>query len=70
MELIAAGKAPRIVQPEEGASYEPAITQKPELAVIDWSKNQWQLHNWIRGNDKVSLPRVEPHVRRPAHGPS
>ncbi|CAI5449382.1 unnamed protein product [Caenorhabditis angaria] len=53
VELIAAGKAPRIVQSEEGASYEPYITTKPELAQIDWSKNQRELHNFIRGNDKV-----------------
>ena len=53
VELIATGKAPRIVQPEEGASYEPYITTKPELAEVDWKKTQWQLHNFIRGNDKV-----------------
>lgn len=51
--LIAAGKAPRIVQPEEGASYEPYITTKPELAQIDWSKSQREVHDFIRGNDKV-----------------
>ncbi|VDM62878.1 unnamed protein product [Angiostrongylus costaricensis] len=53
VELIAAGKASRIKQPEEGASYEPYITAKPELAEIDWKKTQHQLHNFIRGNDKV-----------------
>ncbi|VDK45151.1 unnamed protein product [Cylicostephanus goldi] len=53
VELIAAGKAPRIIQPTEGASYEPYITAKPELAEIDWKKTQQQLHNFIRGNDKV-----------------
>lgn len=53
VELIASGNAPRIVQPEEGASYEPYITTKPELAQIDWSKTQRELHNFIRGNDKV-----------------
>ncbi|RCN50255.1 formyl transferase [Ancylostoma caninum] len=53
VELIAQGKAPRIVQPTEGASYEPYITTKPELAEIDWKKTQQQLHNFIRGNDKV-----------------
>ncbi|VDL70409.1 unnamed protein product [Nippostrongylus brasiliensis] len=53
VELIAAGKAPRIVQPTEGASYEPYITAKPELAEIDWKKTGQQLHNFIRGNDKV-----------------
>lgn len=53
MNLIAAGKAPRIVQPEEGASYEPYITAKPELAEIDWSKTRQGVHDFIRGNDKV-----------------
>ncbi|TKR73460.1 hypothetical protein L596_020768 [Steinernema carpocapsae] len=53
VELIAAGKAPRIVQPEEGASYEPYITMKPELAQIEWNKTQQELHNFIRANDKV-----------------
>lgn len=53
VEMIAKGTAPRITQPEEGASYEPYITAKPELAELDWKKNQWQLHNFIRGNDKV-----------------
>lgn len=51
--MIAAGKAPRIVQPEEGASYEPYITTKPELAEIDWKKTQREVHNFIRGNDAV-----------------
>ncbi|KAL3093366.1 hypothetical protein niasHS_005880 [Heterodera schachtii] len=53
--LIAAGKAPKIPQPTEGASYEPFITAKPELAEIVWSKigTQRQLHNFIRGNDSV-----------------
>ena len=56
MNLIAAGKAPRITQTEEGASYEPYITAKPELAEIKWAEhgqNQRRLHNFIRGNDSV-----------------
>ena len=56
MNLITAGKAPRITQPEEGASYEPYITAKPELAEIKWAEhgqNQRRLHNFIRGNDSV-----------------
>lgn len=55
MKLISEGKAPRIVQSEVGASYEPYITAKPELAEIDWSKlkTQHQLHNFIRGCDSV-----------------
>ncbi|MFH4973651.1 hypothetical protein AB6A40_000360 [Gnathostoma spinigerum] len=53
VKLIATGTAPKIVQSEEGASYEPYITTKPELAQLDWSKNQRDMHNFIRGNDQV-----------------
>ncbi|KAI6192684.1 Formyl transferase [Aphelenchoides besseyi] len=55
VQLIADGKAPRIVQPTEGASYEPYITAKPELAEIDWNKvkTAQDLHNFIRGCDAV-----------------
>lgn len=34
VELIAAGKAPKIPQSEEGASYEPHVSAKPELAKV------------------------------------
>ena len=52
--LIAAGKAPRIPQPEEGASYDP-IWKKKEVGQIPWLKikTAQQLNNFIRGNDKV-----------------
>uniref|UniRef100_A0A6Q2YFV4 10-formyltetrahydrofolate dehydrogenase n=1 Tax=Esox lucius TaxID=8010 RepID=A0A6Q2YFV4_ESOLU len=49
--LIAEGKAPKIVQPEEGATYEGI--QKKDKAKIDWNQPSQALHNWIRGNDKV-----------------
>uniref|UniRef100_A0A4W4E630 10-formyltetrahydrofolate dehydrogenase n=1 Tax=Electrophorus electricus TaxID=8005 RepID=A0A4W4E630_ELEEL len=49
--LIAAGKAPRIRQPEEGATYE--CIQKKDNAKIDWNQSAEAIHNWIRGNDKV-----------------
>uniref|UniRef100_A0A674D4F6 10-formyltetrahydrofolate dehydrogenase n=1 Tax=Salmo trutta TaxID=8032 RepID=A0A674D4F6_SALTR len=49
--LIAAGNAPKIVQPEEGATYEGI--QKKDNAKIDWNQSAQALHNWIRGNDKV-----------------
>ncbi|CAB1315488.1 unnamed protein product, partial [Coregonus sp. 'balchen'] len=48
--LIAAGNAPKIVQPEEGATYEGI--QKKDNAKIDWNQSAQALHNWIRGNDK------------------
>ncbi|XP_076870245.1 cytosolic 10-formyltetrahydrofolate dehydrogenase [Brachyhypopomus gauderio] len=49
--LIAAGKAPKIKQPEEGATYE--CIQKKDNAKIDWNQSAEAIHNWIRGNDKV-----------------
>ncbi|XP_040060572.2 cytosolic 10-formyltetrahydrofolate dehydrogenase [Gasterosteus aculeatus] len=49
--LIAEGKAPRISQPLEGATYE--CIQKKDNAKIDWNRSAEDLHNWIRGNDKV-----------------
>ncbi|KAK1900805.1 Cytosolic 10-formyltetrahydrofolate dehydrogenase [Dissostichus eleginoides] len=44
--LIAEGKALKIIQPQEGATYE-CIQKK------DNAKSAEALHNWIRGNDKV-----------------
>ncbi|XP_062312341.1 cytosolic 10-formyltetrahydrofolate dehydrogenase [Osmerus eperlanus] len=49
--LIADGKAPKITQPEEGATYEGI--QKKDNAKIDWNQPAEAIHNWIRGNDKV-----------------
>uniref|UniRef100_G1T8P1 10-formyltetrahydrofolate dehydrogenase n=2 Tax=Oryctolagus cuniculus TaxID=9986 RepID=G1T8P1_RABIT len=49
--LIAEGKAPRLPQPEEGATYEGI--QKKETAQINWDQPAEAIHNWIRGNDKV-----------------
>ena len=52
--LIAKGEAPCLPQPEEGASYDP-IWKKKEVGQIPWAKmaSAQQLHNFIRGNDKV-----------------
>lgn len=47
LELIKAGKAPRIPQPEEGATYAPKI--KKEECLIDWSKSREEIHNHVRG---------------------
>ncbi|KAL3219696.1 hypothetical protein MRX96_030248 [Rhipicephalus microplus] len=53
VELIASGKAPRIAQPTEGATYDPMLNKK-ELRRVDFSKMTGQaLHNFIRGMDKV-----------------
>uniref|UniRef100_UPI00358FBAF4 cytosolic 10-formyltetrahydrofolate dehydrogenase-like isoform X2 n=1 Tax=Myxine glutinosa TaxID=7769 RepID=UPI00358FBAF4 len=49
VQLINSGDAPRIIQPEEGASYEPIM--KKELAKINWDQPALAIHNWIRGND-------------------
>lgn len=51
VQLVADGKAPRVTQPEEGASYEGI--QKKENSKISWDKSAEALHNWIRGHDKV-----------------
>ncbi|XP_015982557.2 mitochondrial 10-formyltetrahydrofolate dehydrogenase [Rousettus aegyptiacus] len=51
VQLIADGKAHRIPQTEEGATYEGI--QKKENAKISWDQSAEVLHNWIRGHDKV-----------------
>ncbi|XP_027729978.1 mitochondrial 10-formyltetrahydrofolate dehydrogenase [Vombatus ursinus] len=51
VQLIADGKAPRIPQSKEGATYEGI--QKKENAKISWDQPAKALHNWIRGHDKV-----------------
>ncbi|CAH2277509.1 mitochondrial 10-formyltetrahydrofolate dehydrogenase [Pelobates cultripes] len=51
VQLIADGKAPRIGQPEDGATYEGI--QKKENAKICWDNSAEAIHNWIRGHDKV-----------------
>lgn len=51
--LIAEGKAPKITQPEEGASYEPLLNKK-ELYKLHLDKMTGaEIHNFIRGCDKV-----------------
>jgi methionyl-tRNA formyltransferase len=49
VDLIKAGNAPRIVQDESKASYEPPCDD--EHAKIDWSKPAYEIHNLIRGCD-------------------
>ncbi|TRY66700.1 hypothetical protein DNTS_011628, partial [Danionella cerebrum] len=48
--LIATGKAPKITQPEEGATYE--CIQKKDNSKINWNQPARAIHNWIRGNDR------------------
>lgn len=53
--LIRTKLAPRIIQPEEGATYDPILRGKDERTVIDFHKLDTadKLHNFIRGMDKV-----------------
>ncbi|XP_072309496.1 mitochondrial 10-formyltetrahydrofolate dehydrogenase [Eucyclogobius newberryi] len=51
VQLIADGKAPRVPQPEEGATYEGI--QKKSNAKVNMSQPAESIHNWIRGHDKV-----------------
>jgi formyltetrahydrofolate dehydrogenase len=52
---IANGTAPHITQSEEGASYEPMLTNNKEASLIKFNEllGAQQLHNFIRGCDKV-----------------
>jgi len=49
--LVAAGKAPKIEQNHDEATYEHIMSKVK--AKIDFNQTAWQLHNFIRGNDKV-----------------
>lgn len=49
VDLIKAGRAPRIVQDERLATYEPLCNDK--VAGIDWAKPAAEVHNLIRGCD-------------------
>ncbi|XP_002736701.1 cytosolic 10-formyltetrahydrofolate dehydrogenase-like [Saccoglossus kowalevskii] len=51
VDLIHEGKAPRIAQSEEGATYD-KIWKKKSVAEINWNQPAEVLHNFIRGNDK------------------
>ncbi|KAJ8373659.1 hypothetical protein SKAU_G00042390 [Synaphobranchus kaupii] len=51
VQLIADGKAPRIPQTEEGASYEGI--QKRSNSKVNLDQPAEVIHNWIRGHDKV-----------------
>ncbi|XP_076023577.1 mitochondrial 10-formyltetrahydrofolate dehydrogenase-like [Genypterus blacodes] len=51
VQLIADGKAPRVTQSEEGATYEGI--QKKSNAKVNLAQPAEAIHNWIRGHDKV-----------------
>ncbi|XP_076047759.1 cytosolic 10-formyltetrahydrofolate dehydrogenase isoform X2 [Oratosquilla oratoria] len=48
--LVADGKAPKIPQTEEGATYDPMLN-KADLRKINWDQPAENLHNFIRGMD-------------------
>jgi len=50
--MIANGTAPKIVQPTEGATYDP-IWKDPTKTRINWDQEGIRIHNFIRGNDRV-----------------
>ncbi|XP_076351256.1 cytosolic 10-formyltetrahydrofolate dehydrogenase-like isoform X2 [Tachypleus tridentatus] len=53
VDMIANGTAPKEPQPEEGATYDPSLSKK-ELCQIHFDQlTGEQLHNFIRGMDKV-----------------
>ncbi|XP_034945649.1 mitochondrial 10-formyltetrahydrofolate dehydrogenase isoform X2 [Chelonus insularis] len=52
VDLVAAGKAPKIPQPIEGATYDPMLNKK-ELQQINWNKSAQEIHNFIRGLDST-----------------
>jgi len=51
VQLVADGTAPRTPQSEEGASYEPIL--RKDDGKIRWNTSASELHNFIRGNDRV-----------------
>ena len=51
VQLVADGVAPKLKQPEEGATYEPIA--KKNIAKVDFSQPAKKIHDFIRGMDKV-----------------
>ena len=54
VDLIGDGKAPYLVQSEEGATYDQMWRDKKGCE-IDFNKPGLEVHNFIRGSDKVCL---------------
>jgi len=48
--LIKKGKAPRLKQNKNKATYFPQ--RKPEDGLIDWNKSSWEIYNFIRAQTK------------------
>lgn len=52
VQLVAEGTAPKVTQTDVGATYDPMV--KKATAKINWEgATAWDVHNWIRGHDKV-----------------
>jgi methionyl-tRNA formyltransferase len=49
VDLIRAGRAPRLVQDESQATYEPLCNDR--VALIDWEKSAEEIYNLVRGCD-------------------
>jgi methionyl-tRNA formyltransferase len=58
---LAAGTAPRVPQPAEGATYGPQ--RRPEDGAIDWAASPRAVFNWVRG-----LTRPYPGAFSPVEG--
>ncbi|XP_063608578.1 cytosolic 10-formyltetrahydrofolate dehydrogenase-like [Penaeus indicus] len=48
--MVADGTAPKIPQPEEGATYDPMLNKK-DLCKVNWDQPAEGIHNFIRGLD-------------------
>lgn len=64
VDMVADGTAPKLVQSEKGATYDPMLN-KAELQKIDFTKSGVELHNFIRGMD--SVPGASCQIRLPAN---
>lgn len=63
--MVADGTAPKIIQAEDGATYDPLLNKKA-MQKIDFGKTGLQMHNFIRGMDVVpgAIASVEQQVTR------
>ncbi|RZF33347.1 hypothetical protein LSTR_LSTR007692 [Laodelphax striatellus] len=50
VDMVAAGKAPKIPQPEQGASFEPSVRKK-SVRKVNWDQPSTAIHNFVRGLD-------------------
>lgn len=51
VDMVAAETAPKIIQSEDGATYDPLC--RKNTAEINFNNTAWGIHNFIRGHDKV-----------------